>query len=135
MNNNLVRIFPFSLRPHGYSAILLPGDRGVRLWVASVKSLRMLIVPLMLIPFSNTQRKRYKSDLLAAAWWKLDRAAVCVSVCVCVCVCVCYCLRWPFRGDLTRAARSQIQLSAEFRCCGWYGNVLRVFLAGLWFPA
>lgn len=101
------------------------------LWAASVNGPGAPIVSPVLIPFSNTRGITYKSKCLASAW--------------CAGGCGPGGLRWERVGrwvggarllssvafsELPRGfdsvARGQIQLSAVFRCCGWYGNLLCV---------
>lgn len=80
MNNKLCRTFFFFFFSHSASLSADSGGGLKALGGIGERAPGAPIVPLaMLIPSSNTERRRYKSDLLLSAWMLKGRKR-----CVCV---------------------------------------------------
>lgn len=136
MNNKLPRIFLFT-PPCSYSAII-SADRGVKALGGISEKPRHTDCLADAHPFLKHAKKEIQvqpSCLCLVPWMVKARQCVCWresnggwAACVYVCVCLLSSVAFSrsARG-FDSAAHSQIQLSAVFRCCGWYGNLLCVF--------
>lgn len=119
MNNNLRRIF-FFIPPCSYSAIL-SGHRGVKAQGGISEWPRHADCLVDAHPFLKHAKKEIQVQ----------------PYCLWLVRCIAKgkrCVLWAVCGLFSRsvrgfdfATRSQIQLSAVLRCCGWYGNLLCVF--------